>query len=375
MLGNRYDLSRRGSVSIAIRVPRERAEQLREAAIASGIDMSTYMRDALFAAPNVTVAAVNKIQGEAAAAEREFAEAQMHSLRDQIARALADGARAHEQLATLEGDLDQGPLRLLVLSRRVLRGETDAPREFADVWGHLDEPAQEHLVPAMIIAIREFLLAVPQAISSREDLARQQRLVADVDWLLTRFADALGRSAPPGPEPVSNAPAMASAPAPAVARAAAKEDPVPGGGATPLSQSDAPTRPYGSYLRARSAGPKAGDRAQVADAASLGGPMGISADWVLQTRTDPVWTTPIVVDATAPSATPRAAHLVRAGASTLAPFPGGSGDEHFEVEPKDGAEHPEDPPAPPPVETQESAQQMTRRRMPGRSEASADMWL
>jgi hypothetical protein len=201
VLTHRYDLSRRGSVSIAIRVPRELAQQLREAAVASGIDVSTYMRDALFAAPNITRAAVNEIQWGAAAAERALAESQMQSLRDQVARALADSATAREQLVTLERDLAQRPLRLLFLSGRVLRGETGARQEFAEVWGHLDPPAQEQLLPAMIMALREFLLAVPEAKPSSDDLARQRRVVADVDWLLSYLADALGGSASHGPEP------------------------------------------------------------------------------------------------------------------------------------------------------------------------------
>jgi hypothetical protein len=82
------------------------------------------------------------------------------------------------------------------------------------------------------------------------------------------------------------------------------------------------------------------------------------------------------VDVTALSATSGAAKLGRAGASTSARVLGGSGGEHFEVERKGWEEYPvEDPPAPRPVETHQSAEQLTRGRIPGRSEASADMWL
>lgn len=370
MLADGYDLSRRGSVSIAVRVPRERAEQLREAASASGVDVSTYMRDALFNAPTLTMAAVNKIQRHAAAAERELAETQMQSLRDELTRAFADRATAYEQLATLEADLDQGSLRLLVLSRRVLRGETATREQFAEVWGRLDPTTQAYLVPAMILAIREFVLAVPEA-QSREDLPRQQRVVADVDWLITRLADAPAASAPPGPEPVTNAPVIASETALAVACADA-EDPLLGAGGAVRSLDHSLD---GSHSGARFDGPKAVEPGQVAGATPLGGLEGVASECVLQAPTDPVWTTPIVVDATAVSASPVAAPLGRADASTRAPLAARSGSERSEVEAKEMDAHAAgDLPAPPPPEAQQ-AWAKNASWMPIKSEASADMWL
>jgi hypothetical protein len=376
VLANRYDLSQRGSVSIAIRVPRELAAQLREAAVASGIDVSTYMRDALFAAPNITIAAVNLIQWEAAAAERELAESQMQSLRDEVARARADGAKAREQLETLECDLGQRPVHLLVLCDRVPRGETDARQEFTGVWGHLDPAARKQLLPAMLMPIREFLLAVPEAKPSSDDLARHRRVVADVAWLVCHLEDALGGNAPPGAEPATNAPATASAPASAVGRADATEDAMPWGGAALPSQSQALASLHGSYLEARSVGPAADDLGQVAGAAECGGHEGISADWALQAQTSAVSTSPTVADATGLLATARADLLGRASAPTSTTLPRGSGGAHVEVEGKGGEAHPgEFPPAPPLMAPQESRRQTARGWMPSQSEASADMWL
>jgi hypothetical protein len=374
VLAHRYDLSRHGSVSIAIRVPREVAQQLREAAIASGIDRSTYIRDALTAAPGMTMAAVKEIQWEAAAAERELAASQMQSLRDQVARALSDGAQAREQLVTLEGDLGQGTLRLLILGRRVLRGEMDARRRFAEVWGQLDLPAQEQLLSATIMAIREFLLACPEAKPSSDDLVRQRRLFANVDWLLSIISGALGTNAPRGSEPAANTASTASTPAPVLGRADGTNDAVPGGDPAPPSISHAPPLPHGSHLEAHAAGPKGDDRGQVAGAAQLGGFEGTSAHRARQGTSPPVWASPTVLDSGALLATSRAGLLGRTGARTSTPFPDGS--KRKQVEGKDGEACPaEDPPPPPPVEAQEPRRETARGWMPNKSEASADMWL
>lgn len=296
----RYDLSRSGSVTLAVRAPRELARQLRQAADLAGIDVSTYMRNALFAAPDVTATAVVEIKRAAAAGERERALSEIQSLRDHVAGALQESAIARDRIATLERDLRQPPLRLLALSNRVLRGETDGREDFANAWEQLNPAAQTHLLPALLMAIREFLIAMPEAISSREELARHRRLLADVDWLASVIGGARGGNAGDRPALVTETDASEHAGALAIGRDGPPSCATPSGGGSPPSLVRAPASLGGSHLEGCSSGAKTEERGQVASSAQFRGFEVLPTDGIFRRHPDLLSGSATVVGASGP---------------------------------------------------------------------------
>jgi hypothetical protein len=133
-----FDLSRRDSVAIAVRMPLSLAEQLREAANATGVNLSTYVRDALLGLPAITEASVHEIQHAAARAERALIASEMRELRERLDVTLKQTVRAHEQRAMLEREVERFPVRLLILVNRILSGQIGARHEFAELWSDLD---------------------------------------------------------------------------------------------------------------------------------------------------------------------------------------------------------------------------------------------
>lgn len=210
MTTQHYDLSRNASVSIAVRVPRVLARQVKEAAEISGTDLATYMRNGLFAAQALTASAVAEIRKEAAAGERRLAEWELQGLRDQLAEVVEEVALSRERVAELERDLDLQPLRLLVLTGRVLTGGAAERQEFTECWGHLGPSDQTQLLPAMIMAMKASLTAVPDAKASEGRDAAHERVLASTDWLIGLIEETLGRYAAHDVEPAIDIPAAAS---------------------------------------------------------------------------------------------------------------------------------------------------------------------
>jgi hypothetical protein len=365
-----YDLSRDASVSIAVRVPRVLARQVKEAAEISGTDVSTYMRNTLFAAQALTAEAVAEIRKEAAAGERRLVERELQRLRDQLAEAVEDVAVSRERVVGLERDLDLHPLRLLVLTSRVLTGGAAERQEFTEFWGHLDRSDQTQLVPAMIMAMKAPLTALPDATVPAGRDAAHRRVLASADWLIGLMEEALSRCAPHDAEPATDIPAAASdASQYGIRGKDAVEDASPEVGTPAPAFLEGSASVPGSSQETRYVGPASDDLGQVASSEERGGLEILSIEGARQEATYPVYPSPTTLGGL--PAISFAELLSRVPAGTAAKCPIEPGDEDAEGR---GVNTAMDALPPPQVEAQDQGNQTNDWWAPIPSEASADMW-
>jgi hypothetical protein len=188
---------------MAVRVPRVLALQVKEAAEISGTDVSTYIRNTLFAAQAITTAAAAEIRKEAAAGERRLVDRDLQRLRAQLAEAFDEVATSRVTALGLERDLNLLPLRLLILTIRVLRGGQRERQEFNEIWAHLDPSDQTRLLPAIVMAMTEYLRAARDAEGPVGRDSARPRLFADAGWLIGLIEKALARDAPRDPTPAT----------------------------------------------------------------------------------------------------------------------------------------------------------------------------
>lgn len=169
--------------TIACRVSPDLHRQVEEAAEATGRDISTYLRDTLFAETEITLDALKQVRREAAAAARVQAEVERAASAAQLEQARRESARWERRARDLEQDARITGERLLMVVSRVLVGDLGAHAECQRLWTYLDGDDQLRMLPAVAIAVTGQLDQLRPVRPRLRDLRRAMATYSEASWI------------------------------------------------------------------------------------------------------------------------------------------------------------------------------------------------